>query len=363
MKSLYYLLIWVFFGAMFAQAQTPCNQNYGSAGNFSVPITYAGDQLNMAAMDLFVEPNTSFTLEELDLTVVTEAFPLEFIYSGIIYEGSLGNNPEPIELAMDGMPSSTDPGKWKITLSLNAPMELDGGNEGLKYWFALAATPFGDDEIAWAASMFMPEGNNEPVYYSGDGGNNWSPQIPGEIFVLETAGNFKGTCKDTDAPPAAEECNQSYGAAGSFSVPITYSDTEQSMAAMDLYVEPNIRFTLNSVDLTVTTDAFPLGFIYSGIIYDGTLGNFFDAVDLTVDGMPSSTDPGLWKITLNLSDPIELEGGSEGQKYWFALAASPLGDDEIGWLLLCLCPTEIMNPFIIPVTAETAGHLRYRGKA
>jgi len=116
-----------------------------------------------------------------------------------------------------------------------------------------------------------------------------------------------------------ESCNQTFGAWGTQSVPITGSD----VAAVDVQVDASTIFTLNQIEVYLSLNIPPSEI--TGSFYNGELGNLMQTQDLEMVEFASTT-PGIWKVTLNVPEPIELSGGSSGATYWIGLSAISMGE-------------------------------------
>lgn len=115
---------------------------------------------------------------------------------------------------------------------------------------------------------------------------------------------------------AQEPCSQSYGAAGSYGIPIDNG----AIAAVDIDVEAVTAFTVEEIEVSLHTTMMPLAYSFTAYFYNEELGDLIGTQELNAD-FPTSTTPGIWKIKLLIPEPVELSGEAEGKKYWVGLSA------------------------------------------
>lgn len=328
MRKFYLLMLFLLTGIIHSTAQTPCSQSYGAAGAFSVPMTGSS---NIAAVDIDVSAHTAFTLNQLEVYVTTEAFPLGFTFTANFYKGELGSLLDTRSLTVYGFPSSTTPGIWKLTLNLSSPIVLPGGTSGTKYWIGLTGTPFGSDEIGWTATSYT-EGSNLPVFHSGDGGATWSSSIDGISELAEGAVKAIGTCEEVQTP----DCSQG----------VPSNDFESGgginsvwSRAVDLTTNPSQDFLLKQIELnlgTTTGTTISHANIYYYEDNNGVPGqliseqtNVIPSTDNFIKNVNEYFD--LRKITLDVN-PILFTGKTGEEKhYWIRLNVENNQGSNVFW--------------------------------
>lgn len=243
MRDYFYFFLMLF--SSLAWAQEECQHQSGANGSLGVPIVNSSSQSKIAAIDLDIDALELFSLESIEINISSDEFPL-YDYFINIYKGNLNNLIESQELSLSGFVSTT-PGVFKLTFDLNQSIDLSGEYNGKKYWIGLSAISNGTSEDGhWTAIPFTGTGSNQPLFYTTDGGQNWSNEIPGTNTAIEAGITVYGNCQTLE--PSDSICNQgvssnNYEGGNSIDSPYQY--------AVDLLVPINQNFTLNQMNLTV----------------------------------------------------------------------------------------------------------------
>ena len=331
--SVFYLLFWTF---LVINAQEPCDQSYGGVGAYSSPIGVSDAQDNISAIDIVLEPGISFLAEKLKVNVSSSGMPFGLSFAATFYDEELGEQLGTTSLTITNG-SATTPGVWSLELALDEPMYFAPGSAEKRYWIGLTAATTGSSQIGWTAVPYTDDGSNLPVHYSSDGGVNWSTTIPGADGLVEASVKVMGTCEevevedpeDPEEPDESYPCDQSYGAVGGYSVSILTNESVSNMAAIDVRVDAGINFTVEKLQVSLATMGMPVG-TFTAHIFDEDLSEIIATSNL-VAGLPVSVSPGVWKLDMDLSDPVTLEAGAVERKYWIGLTGSPAMGGELRW--------------------------------
>lgn len=312
---IFYLLMFTLGLLSTSHAQTSCIQNHnGSWGGYEIPI--AGET-NWVAFDVDVESYTTFTIESMDLTVITDEFPGIFEFTVNIFDTNLENILESVTLNLTGF-GTTIPGVWDLSTDLSEPVTLEANSSSdQKYWVAIQAASPGNETASLRASTYIP-GDNLPAYYSTDNGQTWSSEIDGISEPVELVIKLIGQCGEIELP----ECSQNYGGGGGFEIPIAGGD---NWAAFDVVAEAYTEFTIQSFEFHVVTDSFPGIFGYTLQLYDENFENVIASSTLMLTEF-SATIPGIWNLSADLDNPLVLTGGVVDKKYWVAIQGDTNGE-------------------------------------
>src|SRR5699024_4324091 len=137
MKKRYVLLLGfvLFFG--YALAQQDCQQEFSGQGMHDIALLGTNPGDNIAAIDIYVAPDSSFTLTGIKLKAATDGFGFDL--DAKIYGGSLGNVIAQPELNVSGIGSVTG-GVFQLTYDIPDSIVLEGGSSGKVYWLGLTAS-------------------------------------------------------------------------------------------------------------------------------------------------------------------------------------------------------------------------------
>ncbi len=308
-----------------------CSQGVLS-NNLQNGSTFGGANNQRLAIDILVDEDTTFTLNEVEPTVLTAPGTLATSFNFIFYSDASGYPGTVIETVGGTITASNLTGTAfgfdfvRYTVELDTPVVM---TEGV-YWMEIET-----DALYWESTTASVLGSSMAYFHAGTAGVWRHPEENTGGVPTDLVYELIGTCEVTVDPPG-DECSQGV-LSNNLQNGSTFGGANNQRLAIDILVDEDTTFTLNEVEPTVLTAPGTLATSFNFIFYSDasgypgtvieTVGGTITASNLT--GTAFGFD--FVRYTVELDTPVVMTEGVYWMEietdalYWESTTASVLG--------------------------------------